>query len=146
MQDFEGQNKATLCLLYCWNYFTSWECVSAPGWLCSALPDGPWAHTKLLLQFWAEQEEPSLHKGPDSLWIGSVKTQGQLADFRHCYCDHFSWSNVPSHYEISWKHLFKWNLQTALQKSQEEEGLAFGSVHMSWKKDFIHPGLFHHPC
>lgn len=48
-------------------------------------------------------------------WFNKDPKQ-HLIDFRHCQCNHFSQRNVPSCYEISWKHLFKLSSQTAMQR------------------------------
>lgn len=102
-------------------------------------------------------------------WVNRDPKQ-HLIDFRLCQCNHFSQRNVPSCYEISWKHLFKLSLQTAMQSSAQgaarwvnaarhigsgksaaqaatrrEEGFAFGSAFTDFGQDFIHPELFHPP-
>lgn len=95
-----------------------------------------------------------------------------LINFRHCQRNHFSWRNVPSCYEISWKPLFKLSLQTAVQRDlhwelvtefpfpgapgsqeataqagreQRGRGSGFWINAYRLEKDFICPGLLHYP-
>lgn len=56
-------------------------------------------------------------------WVNKDPKQ-HLIDFRLCQCNHFSQRNVPSCYEISWKHLFKLSLQTAMQSSAQGAALS----------------------